>query len=222
MYFRPLPVLTLLTVLGLGVLLWLGSWQWSRMGEKAAEIAAYEAMNSRAPDGLVAALCPEIRLGAPVLLPEPTGRGAIRFWGRDGGEAGWRLFRPVQLPACARDGVILAETGFQPFPDGGETDVTRWRIEAVPEAGAFAAANSPVENEFHRYDAGQIADVLQTPSVHPSIWIVADRGLPAELAEVPPSRHLGYALTWFGLALTLIGVFAAFHVAKGRLGFTRR
>ena len=30
-----------------------------------------------------------------------------------------------------------------------------------------------------------------------------------------PNRHLEYALTWYGLALTLIGVFVAF--ARGRL-----
>jgi surfeit locus 1 family protein len=30
-----------------------------------------------------------------------------------------------------------------------------------------------------------------------------------------PNRHLEYALTWFGLAATLIGVFVAF--AAGRL-----
>ena len=38
-------------------------------------------------------------------------------------------------------------------------------------------------------------------------------------AELPgstlPNRHLEYAMTWYGLALTLIGVFAAF--ARSRL-----
>jgi surfeit locus 1 family protein len=32
---------------------------------------------------------------------------------------------------------------------------------------------------------------------------------------VLPNRHLEYALTWYGLALTLIGVFTVF--ARGRL-----
>ena len=31
-----------------------------------------------------------------------------------------------------------------------------------------------------------------------------------------PNRHLEYALTWYGLALTLIGVYAAFVVSRLR------
>ena len=54
-------------------------------------------------------------------------------------------------------------------------------------------------------------------------WLTArSAGVPPELAQTPPSRHLGYALTWFGFALTLIGVYIAFHVSRKRLGFTRR
>jgi surfeit locus 1 family protein len=34
-----------------------------------------------------------------------------------------------------------------------------------------------------------------------------------------PNRHLEYALTWYGLGLTLIGVYAAFAAARlGRAG----
>jgi surfeit locus 1 family protein len=34
--------------------------------------------------------------------------------------------------------------------------------------------------------------------------------LPKELIARIPDNHLSYALTWYGLALTLIGVFIAF------------
>ncbi|RPI44019.1 MAG: hypothetical protein EHM67_04360, partial [Hyphomicrobiaceae bacterium] len=36
-----------------------------------------------------------------------------------------------------------------------------------------------------------------------------------------PNRHLGYALTWFGLALTLIAVYLAFARHRLRLGAAR-
>ncbi len=29
--------------------------------------------------------------------------------------------------------------------------------------------------------------------------------------------HLGYAVTWFGLAIALLGVYLAFHIREGRL-----
>jgi surfeit locus 1 family protein len=35
-----------------------------------------------------------------------------------------------------------------------------------------------------------------------------------------PNNHLQYALTWFGLALTLAGVYLVYHVRNGRLGFS--
>ena len=42
----------------------------------------------------------------------------------------------------------------------------------------------------------------------------------ANLDNLPPARHLGYALTWFGLALGMIGVYIALHIARGRLRFS--
>jgi len=32
------------------------------------------------------------------------------------------------------------------------------------------------------------------------------------------NTHLNYALTWFGIALSLIGVYIAFHINAGRMG----
>ena len=36
---------------------------------------------------------------------------------------------------------------------------------------------------------------------------------------LPPARHLGYAITWYGLALVLIVIYFAYHVSVGRLSF---
>jgi surfeit locus 1 family protein len=36
---------------------------------------------------------------------------------------------------------------------------------------------------------------------------------------LPPQRHLGYAVTWWGLALVLVGVYLAYHISVGRLAF---
>jgi len=33
------------------------------------------------------------------------------------------------------------------------------------------------------------------------------------------NQHLSYAVTWFGLALVLLGVWLAYHVSRGRLAF---
>ena len=34
---------------------------------------------------------------------------------------------------------------------------------------------------------------------------------------LPPERHMGYAITWYGLALVLIVIYFAYHGSVGRL-----
>jgi surfeit locus 1 family protein len=33
------------------------------------------------------------------------------------------------------------------------------------------------------------------------------------------NQHLSYAVTWFGLALGLLGIWLAYHISRGRIGF---
>ena len=33
------------------------------------------------------------------------------------------------------------------------------------------------------------------------------------------NEHLSYAMTWFGLATVLLGVWFAYHISKGRIAF---
>ena len=39
---------------------------------------------------------------------------------------------------------------------------------------------------------------------------------------LPPARHLGYAITWYGLAVVLIAIYFAYHASVGRFGFASR
>jgi surfeit locus 1 family protein len=41
------------------------------------------------------------------------------------------------------------------------------------------------------------------------------------LDPLPPERHFGYALTWWGMAIGLLGVYLALHHSKGRLRFRK-
>jgi surfeit locus 1 family protein len=33
------------------------------------------------------------------------------------------------------------------------------------------------------------------------------------------NQHLGYAVTWFGLAAALLCIWLAFHISRGRVAF---
>ncbi|MEE2566013.1 SURF1 family protein [Hyphobacterium marinum] len=228
MVFRPLPLLSFLTLVALALLVWLGLWQLSRMDEKADAIAAFEAASDVAPVSIEDALCGDTVLyGQRIARPDLPVDVELRFFGRDGADvAGWRLFSAVAVPDCAgadTGPALLVESGFVAL-DGSRTMLDGpLTLEAAPARGMFDADNDPASGTFHHYDATEMAAALGLPAVSDLMWLTArPSGLPPHLAQTPPSRHLGYALTWFGFAITLLGVYIAFHVTRGRLGFTRR
>jgi surfeit locus 1 family protein len=81
-----------------------------------------------------------------------------------------------------------------------------------------AGDNDPDTNEWYEFDQEAMATALGVdPDQVLDVWARADLGMPSSLTLTPPAKHLGYALTWFGLAAALIGVFLALHIARGRL-----
>ena len=107
----------------------------------------------------------------------------------------------------------------------GEVEITG--LIRVPQApGLFAPANDVARNLWYWPDVAAMHDARPSPARRVSalpFWIDADAqpeppgGLPrGGVTRLDlPNRHLEYALTWYGLALTLIGVYVAF--AAGRL-----
>src|SRR5262245_27801643 len=91
--FRPLPMMTLLTVIALAVLVWLGRWQWEKYVIKSA--AAEEPIA-------------EMTIADYQPLPD-----ALQFmYGvrPDTREQGWRVFAPVQYG----DTVVFVDADFIP------------------------------------------------------------------------------------------------------------
>ncbi len=218
--FRPHIWLTVFALPALALLLWLGNWQVERMDWKAGQIAAFE--NRATVTGFSTAYC---RAGdAPVSprieAPMPLSGETLRYYTlRE--RAGWIRLGILSLPACDGQGEpswMLVETAFETLQ--GETRVapTAWRLEQVPAAGVFSSPNDPETNQWYRFDTAAMAEALRVdPDRVLDVWAVADNGLPAVLAQTPPSRHFGYALTWYGLALALVGVYLALHIGQGRL-----
>lgn len=227
--FRPLPVLTLFTLPALALLIWLGAWQWGRMGEKAEAIAAWEQSDTGEALPLETALC-EIRadfFGRDILPPESEGSHTLRFQGRSAsGEPGWRLMSAMPVPECFGPTAgqhVLVQAGFETQRGERGEAPGMLMIEDVPEAGVFTPENLPESDEFYRFEPAQLAAVLDVPAVTTEFWLIESSAeMPPELAQVPPGQHLGYALTWWGMAIALIAVFLLMHVQRGRLRFTRR
>lgn len=90
------------------------------------------------------------------------------------------------------------------------------------EASWFVPANAPERNAWFRREPQEIARARGLADVAP-FTIDADAapnpgGLPqgGETRLSFPNKHLEYALTWYGLAVTLVGVYVAFVITRLR------
>jgi surfeit locus 1 family protein len=95
-----------------------------------------------------------------------------------------------------------------------------------PEVKAlFTPANDPERNAWYWRDLDGMALAMlgaAGPGKVQPFFLEAEARPPADIAAEPhhprggatrlelPNNHLQYALTWYGLALTLVGVYAAF------------
>lgn len=237
-YFRPQPVMTVLAVLGLSVLCALGWWQVQRLEWKLDLIAAVEARTNDAPQPLVQVLdmTPSSDWEYTPVAVEGTFDTAneLHVFGQNlDGQIGWFLFTPLMHTG---HGPVIVNRGFVPQdlkdPALRNDDEVPGEVVVIgllrnsSRGNAFTPAANIDGNEWYARDVPEMAAALGLSGV-PPVYIDVTETIPARTGEWPQmgqtrlaftNNHLGYALTWFGLALTLIGVYVAFHWQTGRLG----
>ncbi len=138
----------------------------------------------------------------------------------------------VFTPARVAGGTVMVNRGF--VPDGRKDPATRRDGEVAgpvqvvgimrwPERpGLFTPAAEPDQNLWFARDPGAIAAAKGVGPVAP--FYVEQEGPPAPggLPQVGalrpsfPNNHLGYAVTWYGLALVLAVWFGAWVVGRHR------
>ena len=218
--------------IGVAILIGLGCWQIERMGAKQRLIArveqrAYQAPQPAPPEAAWAGLHPKTYDYARVQLAgtfrhdkEAHVHGLLsRGGGRDAVQGYYIL-----TPLTQREGTtVIVNRGFVPTervdpatrPEGqiaGEQTITGL-MRAPQPRGWFIPADDPAHNDWFTRDARAIGAALGLDRVAP-FTVDADGmpnpgGLPLGGTTVLTFRdnHLQYALTWFALALGLIGVF---------------
>lgn len=221
--FRPRFWPTLATLLGLAVLLGLGTWQLHRLAWKRDLIAAAEAGLAAPPielppgEDLAAVDFRRVAVSGTYL------HGAAFAFGLEAsvGEPGARLITPFRL---AEGRVILVDRGWLPEellppnvpaglePEGSQrlVGVARWRAD--PGRNWLTPADQPAERRWFAWDIPAIAAATDLPVLPLVVTLDRSEG-PAGLPRASPVRadfrnnHLGYAVTWYGLAAGLVGVY---------------
>jgi surfeit locus 1 family protein len=222
----------LATALALAALVSLGNWQMQRLAWKEGIIGRMGARIHAAPQPLPA---PQDWAALQPLDYEyrrVTANGVfdhareVRVFHAAGGimrEPGWLVLTPLALPSGAQ---VIVNRGFVPLakadpltrPQGqlaGEVQVSGL-MRAPEPRNPFTPADQPQKREWHVRDPISIAAHFELKNAAPFLIDADDADLPGGLPKGGATNfriannHFSYALTWYGLALTLLGVFAVF------------
>jgi surfeit locus 1 family protein len=233
-HFRPMLGFTLVTAVMLAILIALGTWQVHRLHWKLGLIAQVNRNLTLPPVPLDTALA----MGRDAEYRHVTLTGRFDhareayIYGIANGAPAYH----VVTPFTTTDGrVLLVDRGIVPDElraparrEAGQVTGLRrvvgvWRTPDPP--GLFTPNPDRAHRVWYSRDVQAIAAADHVRLAAPVI-VEADAtpnpgGWPKGGQTVVTFRneHLSYAITWFGLALTLVGVYIAFHISKGRLNF---
>jgi surfeit locus 1 family protein len=219
-HFKPLPILSLFTLISLAILVGLGNWQIQRMSWKTEMTHAYDTRGTATSFAEALCLPHDGYFGPSISAPAPLTGEEIRYYElRE--EGGWVRLSLIQAPICNPGDpqkYLFIESAFETLQGGTRTRPELWRIDPVPEPRGFGMTNNPDANEWYVFDRVEMAAAFDVDLDQVlNVWARSDLGMPASLSSVPPAKHMGYALTWYGLALALLAVYLALHITRGRL-----
>jgi surfeit locus 1 family protein len=222
-------LLTILLIPALGLLIGLGVWQSQRLAWKTDLIARAEAAAAQPPALLadvLAAPDPEFRKALVLCRGLPTAP-FVELRSIQDGTPGFRL-----ISACAPEGLnqtFLVDRGFVPETVAGRPRVAAStlplsltvELRRTPAQGGMTPA--PEGRVFYGRDTAAMAEALGAAALSEfTLYALVSPNpeIEALVASAPPAafsnNHLGYALTWFGLALALAGVYVAVLVRRLR------
>ena len=229
---RVWPVL-LASAIGLAILLSLGVWQVQRLAWKEGLIARLDA-NLNSPPLSLAEAEAQRAAGETMTFRPVEVAGEFRHANElhlisvyDGGP-GWIIVTPL----VAADGrAVLVDRGVVPDaaladmerPEGPVT-VTGLIRDDARRKGAFDPDNDPAANRWYWWDVPSMASAAGLRSGDAAAFVIqtVPVGPPGQFPHpLPPNanlrnNHLGYAITWFGLAAVLVVMTVLYVVSLKR------
>ena len=205
--------LTIVCVIALALQVGLGTWQLQRLQWKQGLIARSEAVTTLPPVSLAAlSRLPDPEFRKAVLTSDFQNQPFVELQSIHDGQAGVRL-----ISACEG---WLVDLGFVADTVSARPERQPAAIPGiVAEARKVEAPNGfappPEGNRFYARDTAAMSRALGVQgAVRPYVLFATGSAWP-QWAELQPSappaafsnNHLGYALTWFGLALAVIAFY---------------
>ena len=214
---RVWPVLVA-TIAGLAILCSLGLWQVQRLGQKQALIAALQARMNDKPIALADAL-KRVSAGEDVEYLKVTADGALdlshilKKQSSFKGMPAWEAIAPFKAVDGSTVLVDLGVATAEPAPIVQLVGVLRLHNKGK---GFFDNDNNATTNEWFWWDVAAMQKAAGFSG--PLVVVQSLQSGPGFEATEPKvelaNNHLGYAITWFGLALALVGVSGVFMVRK--------
>ena len=229
MTFRPMPLLPVLSVISLIILLMLGSWQYERYSEKIGAPQSSQTI--------------DVPINIRVEIDRAHLGNAQQVYGFADSEPIWRRYAPGRVIDTDEAVLVLVDAtgGARPVPVALTTMPETIAFEGIlarkrRNDSSFNAQDNPAQDEWYSLSPKLMWENLGregVPMIAEPIVMTIRNASDQELSRLtanpyayskpldplPPERHFGYALTWWGMAIGLIGVYVALHRARGRLKF---
>lgn len=224
----------ILSVVGVFILVSLGNWQMKRKAWKETLISQVTERVDSAPLAFKDVKAKSHNLEALNYQPVRV-RGVFdhsqerHYFLPHNGKVGWHIITPFETD---EGDILFVDRGFVPdtlkeadkrpkgLIKGEQTIEGLVRLSEVPNY--FSPKNNVRQNKWYVRDLSELYGSLNASAVKPLPFMIDQKRvgtsgewpLPGVTKVKFTDKHLGYALTWYGLAMTLIGVFAAFSFSR--------
>lgn len=207
----------------LAMLCGLGAWQLHRRAWKAEILAAIDRAEAAPPVPLLGEAPPFARVVARGrFLP------AVAFYGAKVMPSAAGVPRMgadlIQLLEPDDGKPVVVDRGFVTLPyagtpASGPAEVVGY-LRPAEHPGLFSAGDEPGRRRYFTLDPVTLGAALGGAVPAPFTLVALGKGggaepVPAVALPRPPNDHLSYALTWFGLAVSLVAVYLPWRRKQG-------
>ena len=227
--FNPGVPLTVCTLVALGILIFLGSWQAGRIAPKTLLVASVEAGLAAKPMPLPDDIADTsvhnyqrvrfegVRTAEPILV----------FGMNQAGKAGYFLYAPIKRKSRKS---LIVNFGWIPFEHKTPVSIPKGQVALsgilLPsaEAGTMTPDNDAANGSWYLADVPQMAvhfglqhgEYFRYRVYADHVGAKSNLPLGGQVLVNIPNNHFEYMLTWYGLAAALIGVYATFGYSRGQ------